>query len=164
MNRVAEIKEKERAIRKDRRYNFRNWLRDFIVPSNRDGWKYMIVSGGDVLGKLNHNHSPLTKKRCKVVNIDGVPHTVLEVRNRFIEALERAGDLRAFYRAISSIALDDNDIRTYHYDLWLAAHNLEARLERLRELQRRGSHPAVKPEGLKYTPNKRDAARHYGVL
>lgn len=160
MRRNAEIQEKEREIRKSKRYDFRRWMRDFIIPANKPGWNYLLISGGDVRDKMQIGFSDLTKSRCKVVDIDGVPHTVLELRDRFLPLLERARDLRGFF-SILSHKIAEVDLKRYHYDLWLAAHNLNAKVERLGELQTRNIRRQTETEREVFAHNSiRDAATH----
>ena len=160
MKRVREIREKEREIREGKRYDFHQWIKDFIIPADKRGWNWLLISGGDVRDKMQLDFSDLTRSRCKVVEIDSVPHTVIELRDRFIPVLERSKNLRGFY-SILSHKIAEADLKRYHYDLWRAAHNLEAKVERLGELQRRDIRRTTETEREVFAHNTiRDAARH----
>lgn len=160
MKREEEIREKEREIRKGKKYNFRQWMKDYIIPADKDGWNWLLISGGDVRDKIQLNFSDLTRNRCKAVEVDGVPHTVIELRDRFIPTLERAKNLRGFYSLLSHM-ISDVDLKRYHYDLWRAAHNLEAKVKRLGELQRRDIHRMTEAEREVFAHNTiREAAKH----
>lgn len=160
MKRAVEIREKEREIREGKKYDFRQWIKDFIIPADKRGWNWLLISGGDVRGRMRLDFSDLTRSRCKVVDVDGVPHTVLELRDRFIPILERAKNLRGFYSLLSH-KIAEVDLKRYHYDLWRAAHNLEAKIERLGELQRRDIRRMTETERDVFARNTiREAAKH----
>lgn len=108
--------------------------------------------------------SDLTRSRCRVVEIDGVPHTVIEIRDRFIPILERAKNLRGFYSLLSH-KIADADLKKFHYDLWLNAHNLESKVKRLHDLQTRNIRRPNEVEWDVFSNTSlRTAARHYGNL
>ena len=164
MKRAAEIREKERQIREEKQYDFHQWMKDYIVPADRRGWNWLLISGGDVRDKMQLGFSDLTRSRCRVVEVDGVPHTVIELRDRFIPVLGRAKNLRGFYSLLSH-KIADADLKRYHYALWMAAHNLEAKVERLYELQRNIILKPTETEREVFTNNTvRTAARRYGKL
>lgn len=161
MKRSEEIREKMREVREGNRYNFRAWLKAFVIPAKKPGWRWILVSGGDVRGQMHLDHSPLTRRRCSVVEIDGVPHTVIEVRDRFLPVLERAKSLRTFFSLFTTQVLHGDDVKRFHYDLWLAAHNLEAKVKRLGELQRRDIRKPTEVEQEVFSHNSiRAAAMH----
>ena len=164
MKRAEEIREKMREIRKGKRYDFREWMRSYIIPADKKGWNWLIIAGGDVREKMQMGFSELTMHRCKVVEIDTVPHTVLEIRDRFLTMFERARDLRGFYSLLSH-KIADGDLRKFHYDLWLNAHNLESKVKRLHDLQTRNiRRPNETERDVFSNTSLRTAARHYGNL
>lgn len=160
MKRAAEIREKEREIQEGKRYDFHQWIKDFIIPADKRGWNWLLISGGDVRDKMQLDFSDLTRSRCKMVDVDGVPHTVIELRDRFIPVLEKAKNLRGFYSVLSH-KIAEIDLKRYHYDLWRAAHNLEAKVKRLGELQRRDIRRMAETGREVFAHNTiRDAAKH----
>ena len=52
MKRAEEIREKMREIRKGKRYDFREWMRSYIIPADKKGWNWLIIAGGDVREKM----------------------------------------------------------------------------------------------------------------
>ena len=164
MRREDEIREKSREIRDGKRYDFHRWMDAFIIPSRHKNWSYIVLCGGDKTRELNVSFLAARNKRVYVEDIDGTPHTVVKVRNGLVESLARASNLRSFFRCLTNMVAEA-DIRRFHYDLWLAAHNLEAKVERLKEIQTRSTHRPTETEREVFSNNTiRAAARHYGQL
>ena len=168
MNRKCEIHELQHTIHSRKRYRFDIWCRDFILPSPHPNWEYMVIAGGNVLDRLDSGFLETHRKKLRVIEVDGIPLTVLKISRGLTTALKRAKNLRSFYRGITHI-IPDGEMKKYYYDLWLAAHNLEANITRLRELQT-NSVPARDEIGkgvdaaLRADGTIRGAASHYGKL
>lgn len=164
MKRAVEIREKMQEIRQGKQYDFHKWIRDFIIPADKRGWNWLLLSGGDVRDKMQLGFSDLVRRRCKTVEVDGVMHTVVEIRDRFLTMFKRAKDLRGFYSLLSH-KIADADLKQFHYDLWLNAHNLESKVKRLHDLQTRNiRRPNEAERDVFSNTSLRTAARHYGNL
>lgn len=102
-----------------------------------------------------------------VVDIDGAPHTVLRVRRGLLDSLMRTKDFRKFFRFLANL-IPPVDLKKFHYELWLAAHNLEANIRRLNELHDRTSPKkdgvAREVVGIFANNTVREGAKHYGSL
>lgn len=160
-NRIREIHEKEREINKCKKYDFRGWLRAFVIPSGKKGMNYLLVAGGDVRSRMNLGYSDLVKNKCSIVSIDGVPHTVITISDGFLALFKRARDFKAFYKLVTNYIADE-DIRKFHYALWLAAHNMNAKISRLAELQKRSVRKPTETERAVFANTSvRASARHY---
>ena len=164
--RVAEIKECEADISRMKGYRHDVWCRDYIERSEGTNWSYIIICGGDRVSELDEEFMREHGKRVMVREIEGMPHTVLKIRNGLVDALLRAKNLKTFHRCLTRV-LPDRVLRRYHYDLWLAAHNLAARCARMMELQnRRSGSPRATETAMTVFGNTsiRAAAKFYGKL
>lgn len=164
MRRGREIRELEATIHSRKRYRYDLWCRDFILPADNPNWAFIVIAGGDERERLDPEFVATHGKRVKLLEVDGVPNTVVKVRSGLCDSLRRAGNLRAFYKCLTSV-LSEADVKRYHHPLWIAAHNLEANIGRLRELQTRSFRPkdAVGREvdGIFAGNTVREAAKHY---
>lgn len=164
--RKNEIQELQAEIYRRKNYDYRGWCKGFIVQSPSPNWSYLLIAGGDKRAEVDAAFLSANSRRLKVVEVDGVPTTVVQIKNGLVEALKRSASLRTFYRCLTHIVAE-SDIKRWHYDLWLNAHNLEARIKRLQELQRPSAQKdgiGREIEGMFSNNNIREAAKHYGSI
>lgn len=162
----AERSSIEREIRAMSRYNHHAWMRRNIVKADKRGWNWIVLSCGDVRDKMDLGFSNVTAHRTRFVEIDGVPHTVIEVRDRFLPILERAKGLREFYSMMCHM-ISAADIKRFFYDLWVAGNNIEAKARRATELttgEPRRMTATEREVSSVFSEGLRAAARHYGTL
>ena len=165
----------ERKTRRMNRFDTEAFCRYRLYPSPEEGFKYLLISGGDVRGRMNLHHTKYLEKDVLFVQIEGVPHTVLKMSDRAVLFLKKAKTLRAFYNSFRSI-LAETDIRQYFYDIWVMGQNINAQIANQTELYRqneaRRNGTSTKKDAVasqvkefsRSIDTVRKAARAYGVL
>ena len=126
----------ERNTRRMNRFDKEAFCRDRIYPSPENGYKYLLIAGGDVRGRMNLRHTKFLERDVILVSIDGVPHTVLRMTDKAVWYLTKAKSLKGFFNSFRSM-LAETDIRQYFYEIWVAGKNILAQIERQTELYRR---------------------------
>lgn len=113
-----------------RKFNAKTFFAGLI---ERKGTKaYLIISGGDVVSKLIGRSPVVKEKLIKVIDIEGIPHTVLQCRPRFARTIQRSKNTGSCYGSLSQF-LAENDIKNFFYEIWMKHHNLESIAKRNRE-------------------------------
>lgn len=96
---------------------------------------FLIISGGDVRGRIIGNVKDEKDKVFILREIDGIEHTVLKCRIRYLKYLKKFREAGALMSALTQF-LSENDIRTFFYDIWLTAHNENAKRSQRTEFNR----------------------------
>lgn len=84
------------------------------------------------MSKLICRSQAVKEKLIKVIDIDGVTHTVLQCRPRFARTIQRSKNTSTCYGYMSQF-LAENDIKNFFYEIWMKHHNLESIEKRNRE-------------------------------
>lgn len=93
-----------------------------LFGKQKDGKSYLIISGGDKCSEVSCA-SPKTKTECvRVIEIDGVPHTVLFCRSRYVRALQKCELASTTFASLSQF-LTSEDIKRFFNSVWCGWHN-----------------------------------------
>lgn len=128
---------------------------------------YLILKGGDVLNKIIGAPDVDKAKEFRVMDIDGVPTTVLVCKKRYLSALLKCRTYSQLFNYLLQ-KLTENDVREFFYDIWLGYHNVKAmkriRAERckMNELKNRGV--CIYNQKSYGSMSVRRAAKIYGAL
>ena len=170
-----QIQMERETFRMNRQFDVAAFCRARIYPSAEEGFKYLVIAGGDVRRRMNLQHTKFLEQNVLFVDIDGVPHTVMRMSDKAVWYLTKAKTLKGFYNSFRSI-LAESDIRQFFYELWVAGTNILAQLQRQtefyrqREAERKGT--AKKPDpvsgqvrGIVHSVSTVErAAKVYGIL
>lgn len=129
---------------------------------------YLMLKGGDIQNKIIGAPDVDKSKEFRVMDIDGVPTTVLVCKKRYLGALLKCNTYSQVYNYLLQ-KLHENDIRELFYAIWIGYHNVKAskriRAEKckMNELKNRGvciRHKQIVRDRM----SVRQAAKTYGVL
>lgn len=86
---------------------------------------YLILRGGDVLSRIIGASDVDKTREFRVMDVDGVPTTVLVCKKRYLRAILRCRTYsQLFHYLLQKLA--ENDIRDFFYAIWIGYNNVRA--------------------------------------
>lgn len=94
-------------------YDTGKWCWKHIVPSDRKGWSWFVISTGDVRNALTREHSLYLQKRLDCKTVRDSLCTVVYMRDGDVAKWKRTGGARALRNCILTVLCEEDGRRFF---------------------------------------------------